>query len=184
MTLLNLFLIVLAVSLIPVVFVSIRAYRRYRGARVVTCPETKQTVAVTIDRGHAAATTLAGEPELRLESCTRWPERQHCNQACITQIENSPDGCLVRNILTHWYEGASCALCGNKIEIHWGDNRPAILGPDNKSLEWDEIQPEKLPEILATHKRVCWSCHVANTFHDQYPDLVTERKAAPERRAS
>jgi hypothetical protein len=184
MTLLNLFLIVLAVSLIPVVFVAVRAYSRAKGARIVTCPETKQPVAVRLDPGHVAATTMAGEPELRLESCTRWPERQHCGQECLSQIEASPEGCLVRNILAHWYEGASCALCGNPIKVHWGDNKPALMTPDHKTLEWDEIRPEALPQILATHQRVCWSCHVANTFHDQFPDLVTERKPSSERHAS
>jgi hypothetical protein len=51
-------------------------------------------------------------------------------------------------------------------------------------VEWDEIPPEKLPATLNTHARVCWNCLVAKTFHDRYPDLVTERKARPERRAS
>ncbi len=184
MTLLNLFFVVLALSTIPVIFIAIRSYSRYRGTRVVTCPETKQPVAVRLDRGHAAATSLAGDAELRLESCTRWPERQHCGQECIAQIEASPEGCLVRNILARWYEGASCALCGNPIEIHWGDNRPALLTPDRKTIEWDEIRPETLPSILATHERACWSCHVANTFHEKFADRVTERKASPDRHAS
>ncbi len=181
MTLLKVFLVVLALSLIPSIFVVVRAFLRNRGTRLVTCPETKMPAAVRTDRVHAALTTAAGEPELRLETCTRWPEREHCGQECLSQIEAAPDACLVRNILVRWYEGAACAICGNPIKIHWGDNKPALLTPDRKSLEWDQIRPEALPGILATHERLCWSCHVANTFHDQFPDLVTERKASPGR---
>ena len=184
MTLFKLFLVALVLSSIPMIFIAVRAYLRYRGTRLITCPETKRPAAVRVDKGHAAATTAAGEPELRLESCTRWPEREHCGQECISQIEAAPEACLVRNILVRWYDGASCALCGQAIKIHWGDNKPALLTPDRKTIEWDEIRPEALPSLLATHGRVCWSCQVANTFHDRFPDRVTERKAHPERRAS
>jgi len=184
MTLLKLVLVALVLSSIPMIFIAVRTYLRYRGTRLITCPETKMPAAVRVDKGHAATTTAAGDPELRLESCTRWPEKKHCGQECISQIEAAPEGCLVRNILVHWYDGASCALCGKKIAIHWGDNKPALLTPERKTIEWDEVRPETLPAVLATHGRVCWSCHVANTFHDQFPDLVTERPKSAERRAS
>lgn len=185
MTLLKLVLVALVLSSIPMIFIAVRTYLRYRGTRLITCPETKAPAAVRVNKGHAATTTAAGEPELRLESCTRWPEREHCGQECISQIEAAPESCLVRNILLRAYQGASCELCGKKIEIHWGDNKPALLTPGrDRTIEWDEIRPETLPAVLATHGRVCWSCHVAKTFHDRFPDLVTERKAHAERRAS
>ena len=40
----------------------------------------------TVDGWHAARTELAGRTELRLLACSRWPERQDCNQACAPQL--------------------------------------------------------------------------------------------------
>jgi len=183
MTLFYIVLAVLLLSCIPVLFLALRTYLRYRGTRVVTCPETCNPVAVRVNKGHAAATTALGEPQLRLESCTRWPEKEHCGQECLAQIEAAPADCLVRNILARWYEGGACELCGQKIgAIHWADHKPALLSPERKTIEWGEVPPETLPAVLATHQRVCWNCHVAKTFHDRYPDLVTERPARPEHR--
>jgi hypothetical protein len=185
MTLLKVFLVALVLSLIPVIYVAIRAFFRYRGTRLITCPETKMPAAVRIDKGHAAASTAVGNTDLRLESCTRWPQREHCGQECLSQIAAAPDGCLVRSLLVRWYDGAFCDICREPIgAIHWGDNKPVLLAPDGKTREWDDIRPETLPTVLATHKPVCWSCHVAKTFHDLHPELVTERKAHSERRAS
>src|SRR6185295_10279093 len=47
----------------------VRVYSRYRGQRVVTCPETEQYAAVEVDACHAAATSLYGRPAVRLKSC-------------------------------------------------------------------------------------------------------------------
>ena len=49
------------------------AYRRFEGARVVTCPETLQPVAVRVDAWHAGATAVLVRPDLRLSGCSRWP---------------------------------------------------------------------------------------------------------------
>jgi hypothetical protein len=185
MTILNLVLVVLLLSFIPIAFMAVRAYFRYRGTRVITCPETKMPAAVRVDKGHVAATTASGEPELRLESCSRWPEKEHCGQECLSQIAEAPEACLVRNMLVHWYAGASCALCNKAIgPVLWSEHKPALLTPDRKTIEWDDIPPETLPTVMATHKRVCWNCHVANTFRDQFPGLAVDRPAPPVRRAS
>lgn len=60
-------------------------YRRYRGSRAVTCPESSQQVAVSIDARHAAVTGINGHPDLRLSDCTRWPERARCAQPCMPE---------------------------------------------------------------------------------------------------
>ena len=60
-------------------------YRRYSGARLVSCPENHQSAAVDIDLHHAAATGMHGRPDLRLCDCTRWPERAKCAQGCLSQ---------------------------------------------------------------------------------------------------
>jgi hypothetical protein len=95
--------IVFVLSFIPLAYAIARAYRRFRGPRVVTCPETGTAVAVELNAGKAAFTGAFDEPELRLSSCSRWPERQDCGQECVKQIEEAPDGCLVREKLAAWY---------------------------------------------------------------------------------
>jgi hypothetical protein len=70
---------------LPIVLWGRSIYRSFSGARAVTCPETKQTVAVELDAVHAAVTGLRGKPDLRLADCTRWPEKAGCNEACLEE---------------------------------------------------------------------------------------------------
>jgi hypothetical protein len=37
------------------------------------------------------------------------------------------------------------------------------MGPDQRMLEWKEIQAENIPRTLATHAPVCRTCLVAET---------------------
>jgi Protein of unknown function (DUF1761) len=67
-------------------------YNTYRGIRTVNCPETHAPVSVRINALRAALTGLSGNPKLSLEACSRWPERAHCDQACIPDAERAlPD---------------------------------------------------------------------------------------------
>jgi hypothetical protein len=155
---------------------SLRAYFRFRGKRLVTCPETRRAAAVDLDARQAARESLFGSPHFRLQDCSRWPERQGCGQECLSQIEQAPEGCLVRNVVTQWYEGKKCAVCGRLIhEVEWLGHKPALLNPEKKTVYWDSIAPEKLPEVFETFGPVCWDCHIAETFRRQHPDLVVDR---------
>jgi hypothetical protein len=156
-----------------------RVFWKFRGDRVITCPENQKPAGVRVDVAHAGLTTLEGKPELRLSTCSRWPEMQDCGQECLRQIETAPDGCLVRNILTKWYEGKNCVLCGKPLgEINWADHRPALLDPDRHTVQWWEVQPASVPDVLATHQPVCWNCHVVNRMMVQHPELVLDRSRA------
>jgi len=64
-------------------------HHQYSGPRVVTCPETHQQVAVSIDARHAATTGLRGAPDFRLSDCTRWPARIKCAQECLPEALRS-----------------------------------------------------------------------------------------------
>ncbi len=183
--LLIVFAVAFVLSFIPLTFLAIRGYRKFRGTRVVTCPETRAPVAVELDAGHAAATNLTGEADLRLKSCTRWPERQDCGQECLAQIEAAPEGCLVRTMLTDWYQGEHCVLCGREFgQILWSDRKPVLMSPQRVRMEWDEVAPETLPQVLATHDRVCWNCHMAESFRTLHPDLVLDDPLHKEARRS
>ncbi len=153
-----------------------RAWLRYRGTRVVVCPEQRQTVAIEVDAVHAALSAPQGRPHLRVDSCTRWPEARSCGQECLAQVESAPEACLLLNILGGWYQGKSCAFCDQVFEArHWHDHRPALLAPDGSLVDWSGFRAEQVLDVLASHEPVCWNCRVAEGFRREHPELVTER---------
>ena len=156
-------------------------FMKFRGQRVITCPETKEGAAVSVDAMHAA---LSGD--LRLSSCTRWPERQGCDQACLSQIAASPESCLVRSIVTKWYDGKTCICCGRPVgEISWQEAPPAVLKENGTSCEWKDVPVQDLPRVFATSKPLCWYCNNIAEFGRLHPELLTKRMrpAEPARRA-
>jgi hypothetical protein len=158
-----------------------RAWWRYRGRRVITCPENRKPAGVVVDARHAAVTALGKSPELRLSSCSRWPERAGCGQPCLSQIEASPEDCLVRNILTKWYEGKVCAWCGQPFgEIEWAGRKPALLRADRVSVEWSEVPADRLHETLVAALPVCFACHMAGTLAREHPELAVDRSRPKE----
>jgi hypothetical protein len=158
--------------IVPVV----RTYLLYRGKRIVTCPDTARPEAVDVAAGSAAISAFSGEPDLRLDQCSRWPERRDCGQECLKQIETDPDNCLVWNIVSNWFEGQSCASCHKRFGRLRHLDPPALMGPDQKTIGWDEFPPQQLPEIFSSYKPVCWNCHVTETFRQLESEVVVERK--------
>ena len=151
-------------------------YRRYRGERIIVCPETEKPAAVELDAVHAALTDTLGKADLHLKSCSRWPERQDCGQECLRQIEVAPEDCLVRNILANWYADKRCVFCGHDFgPIQTWEHQLALLGPGAKTMQWGEVQADRLLDVLATSKPVCWNCHIAESFRRQHPELVVDR---------
>ena len=75
-----------------------------------------------------------------------------------------------------WYADKYCASCGKQFaDIHWLDNKPALLSPEGKTVEWSEIPPENVPGVLATHFPVCWDCHITETFCREHPEMFVDR---------
>ncbi|HET8646180.1 MAG TPA: hypothetical protein VFO85_11865, partial [Vicinamibacteria bacterium] len=92
----------------------LRNVLRWRGTRLVRCPETRAPAAVDLDVKHTLLNGVVGREPLRLRDCSRWPERAGCGEDCLAQVERSPEDCLVRNIVAEWYQGKSCVLCGKR----------------------------------------------------------------------
>ncbi|MDO8835720.1 MAG: hypothetical protein Q7V01_08985 [Vicinamibacterales bacterium] len=160
--------------------VPVRKYLEARGDRLVSCPDNGQEVAVRVDAVHAAVTPNSVSGHLRLESCTRWPEKVGCGQECLRQIEAQPDDCLVRMQVDRWYADKSCVLCGKALgDLDWTVHKPAVRSPEGLTVEWHDIKPESLWGVLSSHDPVCWDCHVAETFRRQRPDLVLDHPHAP-----
>jgi hypothetical protein len=174
-TVIFIFAIAFALSCIPPIFVYLASRRRESGDRLITCPETRSAAVVRVDAGHAAVTDLQGEKNLRLEACSRWPEKADCGQDCLRQIECAPDGCLVRERLATWYHDARCALCGLVIgPFHWYEYRPGLLTPERRVKSWTDIRPEDLPENLAADRPICSDCFLAESFREEFPDRVLD----------
>jgi hypothetical protein len=152
------------------------AWLTYRGKRVVVCPENREMSAIDLDARHAAFTAAQGRPQLRLDGCTRWPEREACGQECLGQVESAPEACRLRSILDEWYRGKECVLCGRDFHaIQWHDHKPGLLSSGGELLDWTGFRPEQVIDVLGRHKPVCWDCRIAEGFRRAHPDLVTDR---------
>lgn len=174
--------ILLVLMIMGAVFVAVefrravRAYLKFRGKMLVSCPETHRPAAVRVAAGKVAWEVIVGNRELRLSECSRWPERKNCPQDCLKQIEQAPKACLVWTIINRWYQGQECVYCHKPFgEIHWHDHPPALLDNNKKTIQWNEVPAERLQEVLGTCRPVCWSCHMAETFRREHPELVVDR---------
>lgn len=162
--------LLIAAGVAAVAFVVTRRYLATRGTRLIECPENKQPAAVEVGAARAA---LGGD--WRLADCSRWPERQSCGRECLSQIERSPEDCLLRTIVTRWYEEKDCAVCGKGLgQIDWYDRKPAVMDESGRARPWPEVEPESLPQVLATHRPICFDCFVAETFRREHPELVID----------
>jgi len=65
----------------------IRVYVKFRGTRLVTCPETHEAAVVEVSARSMAMQAILDEPCLMLSKCSRWPIRRGCGQDCLRQIE-------------------------------------------------------------------------------------------------
>jgi hypothetical protein len=178
--------IFLLLGLVVVVYagLAIRAFMRMRGTRVVVCPETHKPAAVTVNAAHAALSAVWERPDVRLSSCTRWPERAGCDQACAGQIEAAPEETLATQMLKQWYVGKTCAVCHRPIPpVTGSEPRPGLLSltSDHEILGWGDVRAEQLPAVLESYLPVCADCHVAEQFRRQFPGLVTDRAPTDKR---
>jgi hypothetical protein len=179
--------VMLLLGLVVAVYVllAVRAYIRLRGDRVVVCPETNKPSAVGVDALHAALSAVWELPEIRLRRCSRWPQRERCRQACVGQIAVDPEGTSATEMLKKWYAGKSCGVCRRAIpRVTGSEPRPGLLNVASRTheiLSWEDVPPEQLPAVFASHLPVCPSCHVAAAFRRQFPDMVTERAATDKR---
>jgi hypothetical protein len=175
----QLFIVLLLLAVLTVYLViAIRTWRHVRGARIVTCPETQRPVAVRVDVGHAVTSAMWDQPDLKLTSCSRWPERQDCEQPCVHQIETHPDETSPRTLAAHFFSSERCAVCARPIEPPTSVTlQPGFLDPaSHKVQRWDEVPPQDLAEAIATRHALCSNCTLAEIFRQRFPDRVTDRR--------
>jgi hypothetical protein len=170
------FLVIAAAYTIHRLVLGGRELHKFSGKMLVTCPETRETVAVKVAGGRAALAAAVGKEHVELNQCTRWPERHDCDQACLTELEADPEKHRVWNIVAQWYQGKACAYCHRPIsELSHLDHPPGLIGRDGKIIEWEKVPAEKLPEQLAAARPVCWNCTVVEGFRQEHAELVIDR---------
>jgi len=170
--------LIIALFAIALVFASRRIWKqlKFRGEMLVICPETREPAAVKVNLWRAVTGGGTRPGKLELCDCSRWPERRDCDQDCLAQIEGNPADHRVWTIASRWYEGKKCVYCRKPIEkLSHLDRSPALLDQDWKTAEWKGIPAEQLPGEFSRDLPVCWSCHVAETFLRQHPDLAVSR---------
>lgn len=175
----SLYLITTVLMMLAVVFAIrsfVRARLRYGGAQRIICPETGKTAMVEVDAVRAALTSTIGQPDIRVESCWRWPLKENCGQECLTQLNGVPPNCLVRGVLSRWYRSKFCAYCGKQFgEINWMDHKPALETADGPLLQWEDVPVRDFEKALSTYLPVCCDCYSAQSFLQEHPDLVVNR---------
>jgi hypothetical protein len=148
-------------------------WRRLRGDRIVTCPETGRPAAVHIDTA-LAVTSDAGSDGAGLDSCSRWSERGACDQPCARAAQ-APES-ATSAVVKAWAQDQRCASCGGELVESRLGHHIALLEPDGTTREWVDVAADRLPLALVTSLPVCWNCHVAATFRRMYPQLITDRE--------
>jgi hypothetical protein len=82
------FIVYLILALaIPAAIALAPVWRKHSTMQQVTCPVTGTSTLVTLNPWHAVRMHALGNYELRIRSCTGWPERCDCSQDCLAQIE-------------------------------------------------------------------------------------------------
>ena len=157
----QLFIALLAATVLAVYFViAVRTWTRVRGPRVVVCPETQKPVAVTVDVGRAMASAVWEQADLRVTSCSRWPEGEDCDQPCMRQLEAAPSETKPRTIAAHFFGGQRCAICSHRIEpLSNIALQPGFMDPATRQVAtWDDLPPQDLPRAIATWRPLCSDC--------------------------
>ena len=72
--------------LIPIVWALGGAWRRAQDARAVTCPALEAESNILLDPWYAVRMHALGNPEARIQDCSRWPGRADCGRECLVQI--------------------------------------------------------------------------------------------------
>jgi hypothetical protein len=169
--------LLLAMVLVVYLGIAVRAWARFRGTRVVTCPETRRPAKVSVDVGHAMVSAAWERADVRIAQCSCWPERQGCDEACVPQIEESPDGTRVRTIAERFFKGQRCVICLRRLEpLKRTGPQPGFMDPVTRDVvSWIHVPAQELPDAVAVRRPLCPDCTLAESSHSPYS--VTYRQA-------
>lgn len=132
-------------------------YHREPRKRNVMCPESGMPAEVEIDGLHAFYTLLRDQKEIRLKSCSRWPQRAGCDEDCLAQIASGP---AIERVVAKWCNGKKCAICAMPItRLDWQRGRAGALDTKRNLIELRDMNWNEFPMVLEQYEPLCWRCH-------------------------
>jgi hypothetical protein len=169
--------VLLAIVLAVYVATAIRTWIRFRGVRVVTCPECRRPAAVTVDVGRAMVSAVRERADVRIDACSRWPERRGCGETCVPQIEASTEETRAKTIAARFFKDRRCVICGRRI----GPLKPGPLQPGfmnsitREAVPWFDVPAQDLSDAILERRPLCADCTLAESSRHPWP--VTYRQA-------
>jgi hypothetical protein len=91
-------------------------YFRFRGTRLVRCPETNEFVAVKVAAGRWALDNVLGNSVLRLIVARVGRNVRAAARNACGKVELAPADCLLRNMLESWYGAKAASIAGKNFE--------------------------------------------------------------------
>ena len=86
----------------------------------------------------------------------------------------------MRSIVSDWFAGRPCVLCGRQVPaIHLTDRKPALRSPNGYVVALTEVPPLDLDAALSRSEPICANCYDAMSFREQHPGLAIDRPKPP-----
>jgi hypothetical protein len=158
-----------------------RTFLRYRGKRLVRCPETGAPAVVEAAALFAGLPGPFGLPRLCMTSCSLWPERADCAQPCVWQIRAAPRDTLLKTMLRR-YEDDACVRCGRSLgNLPRPQDEAGVDGAvDGANVgdarcvtpELREIVTTWMPDVLTTDAAACRDCQAIERGQERSPGTV------------
>jgi len=110
------------------------------------------------------------DPDLDMESCSRWPELQSCSQSCMPQVQFSAEDL---NEFGARYEGKKCASCGAALtRDDWYQSRLAVLESTTGVPQIPVVARPSSFSIQETSDPICSACYGAQACIGPDPSPV------------
>lgn len=141
-----------------------RRFLRFRGTRLILCPENSRLAAVELASWQISVAGLLGKALPRVRNCSRWPARAGCDEACVKQIGQAPAATRIETIVTEWCHDQSCRYCGAPLKkVHARRHDPHLIDAELRIFEWKEVPAEQIPQALRSCEAICENCVIAET---------------------
>ena len=119
--------------------------------------------------------------DVLLATCSRWPQRRGCDQACVAQIEASLDGTRARTIAARYFQGRRCVICQRRIAPpNAATRQPGFMNPVSREVvAWNDVPAQNLPDAIESRRPLCADCTLAESSRTALPGPVTYPRARP-----
>jgi hypothetical protein len=137
---------------------TLQTYLKNRGRRPVVCPDDHTRAGVEVDRKFTLHAAMHGKEQMRVKTCSHWPENGNCGQECLVQVEATPEN--IDRLLTRWFDGKPCNVCRRPLTpADWRFGRVGFLNEQSKLVELQQIDLDNFGTVAEPTRPLCWTCH-------------------------